>query len=321
VADRLHPAQIQVPSERKIRMVDFETGKADLRLEHRAWLDDTARFLGNQGDYWVYIYGFASKLPPHGARNADESSHFNRELSYARASAVARYLEKKDSRVSSRIREFSARGSDDYNAPKDDNSADARAVEVHVHLSPVAPPPPVNADPLPSLPGGARYSSWSVASPFGATVTVLPLVVAAANVVVFRCKERRNETHPYLAPGVGGGFSYTGPKLSKLKDLIKNMLGNFSYSGMSFTDVTAITPFNFRDLDGATCDLLQASAGAGPGYQQARVSAHGQVWYRDSNGKPFFGMRDFVTNVDVSGKDLQLGVGASAVGGPLLRID
>jgi hypothetical protein len=55
MADRLHPAQIRVPSERSIRMVDLETGKADLRLEHKGWLDETARFLGTQSEFWVYI--------------------------------------------------------------------------------------------------------------------------------------------------------------------------------------------------------------------------------------------------------------------------
>lgn len=321
MADRLHPARLELPAARKIRMVDFETGKADLRAEHKAWLDETVRFLRPRERFWIYIYGYASKLARRGARNAQESRLFNVQLSYERASTVARYLEQRDPRVSSRVREFSARGCDSYNATLNDNSAVERAVEVHVHLSYAPPKPPPQVDPLRPLPGGRRYSSWAIAVPFGASVTVFPGVVAAANVIVFRCREQHDETHAYLTPGVGGGVSYSGPSLSRLKEILKNILGSLSYSGMSFTNVIAATPFNFGDLDGATCEVRQAGAGAGPGHLFARASARGQVWHRESSGKAFFGMRDLVKDVNVSGKDLQLGAGASAVGGPMIRVD
>jgi hypothetical protein len=149
---------------------------------------------------------------------------------------------------------------------------------------------------------------------------VFPGLVAAANLVVLRCREGKGGTHACLSPGVGGGASYSGPSLSKIKEIIKNLLGTMSYSGMSFTDVDAVTAFNFGDLDGATCELRQLGAGLMVGYLKAQVSVRSQVWYRDRNGR-MFGMRELVTSVDVSGKDLQLGVGGSVVGGPLLRID
>ncbi len=90
---------------------------------------------------------------------------------------------------------------------------------------------------------------------------------------------------------------------------------------MSFTDVTAVTPFNFQDLDGATCELRSAGIGAGVvGYQLCYVSVWGRVWYRESNGNGMQKTKDFVTGVNCTGKDLQLGFGASAPGGPLLRV-
>lgn len=302
-------------------MIDFQTGKSELRNEHKAWIDETVRQLAHAGQFFIYIYGFASKLgPAHGHGTTKESEAFNRQLSYDRASAAARYMETLDRRVSSRIREFSARGSADYNAPSTDDSAEQRAVEIHVYPVPVAPQPPANVDPVPPLPGGARYTSWAVAAPFSVTASIAPGAVAGVNVVVFRCHERKDETRTYVVPGVGGGVSFTGPKLGKLAEMAKAIFGTLSYSGMSFTDTTAVTPFNFGDLEGAGCALQSAGGGIGPGYQFVRVSASGKLWFRESSGKAMFASRDFVSQVNCSGKDLQLGIGASAVGGPMVRI-
>lgn len=318
---RLQPAKLDTLATRKVRMVDFETGKSDLRDEHKAWLDETIHHLSPQDRFWVYVYGFASKLgPAGGGSNAEAAASFNRQLSYDRANNAARYMEKLDARVASRIREFSARGSDTYSAPNTDNSADQRAVEVHIYLVPEPPPPPPNVDPIPPLPGGDRYTSWSIAAPFSVSSSVFPGAVAAANVVVFRCHERREETRTYLSPGVGPGFSFSGPKLGKLLQMAKTLFGTVNYSGMSFTDATAVTPFNFRDLESSTCQLSSGGVGVLVGYQKVSVSAYGQIWYREANGKGFFATRDLVKNVDCSGKDLQLGIGGAAVGGPLIRV-
>jgi hypothetical protein len=82
---------------------------------------------------------------------------------------------------------------------------------------------------------------------------------------------------------------------------------------------SAVTPFNFGDLSGATCKIESASAGVGPGYQKATVSVDGQIWFRDSSGNCMFGRQDFFMDVDASGKDLQFGAGGSVVGGVLIR--
>lgn len=194
-------------------------------------------------------------------------------------------------------------------------------MEVHVSHLVTPPEPPPSVIPIKPLPGGARCSQWAVAAPFGVTVTPFPGVAVAANIVVFRCREGRGATHAYWTPGAGGGLSFSVPDVGALKGALKALLGTMSYTGMSFTDTVAETPFNFSDLEGATCDIQSAGAGAGVGYLLARVSVRGQVWYRQANGKPMFGMRRFVSRVDASGKDLQLGVGGAVVGGPLFRID
>jgi hypothetical protein len=106
----------------------------------------------------------------------------------------------------------------------------------------------------------------------------MPGLVWAVNVIVFRCCEGRGATHAYGAPGVGAGASYSGPPLAKIKDIVRTLLGTLSYSGMSFTNVTAITPFNFAELEGATCKMVQAGIGAGPGYLAAYLSVHGRTW-------------------------------------------
>jgi hypothetical protein len=316
---RLMPARLDFHAGRKVRLTDFNTGSAWLQSEHKSWLDDTLTQLHGQQNFWVDIVGFASKLPPRGSPDSQDARFFNTQLSYARASEVARYLEARDKRVTARIREFAAHGSDDYKAGSDDNSPEWRAVEVHVnYVAPPAPPPDVI--PINPLPGGARCSKWGVAAPFGMTFAVAP-VALGGNVVVFRCLEGHGATHAYLAPGAGGGWSYSLPNIGKLKGLVKALLGSISYTGMSFTETVALTPFNFKDLDGATCDIQSAGGGVVGGYLFARVTVRSQVWYRQANGKPMFGMRELVTNVDASGKDLQLGVGGSVVGGPLIRID
>jgi hypothetical protein len=320
MSTRLMAARLDFHASRKVRFIDFKTGSAWLQEEHRRWLDETLSQLQGQYNFWIDIVGFASKLPPRGSPNSDDARFFNSQLSYARANEVARYLEARDKRVTARIREFAAHGSDDYKAAGNDNSPEWRAVEVHINYV-APPPPPPDVVPLRPLPGGARCSKWGVAAPFGVTFTPLPGLAMGGNVIVFRCLEGKGATHAYLAPGVGGGLSYSGPDIGKFKGIIKTLLGSGSYTGMSFTETVAVTPFNFKDLDGATCDVQSAGAGVVKGYLLARVSVRAQVWYRQPNGKAMFGMRELVTNVDASGKDLQIGVGGSVIGGPLIRMD
>lgn len=318
--DRLRPPRLQTNAVRKIRLIDFETGKATLQPEHIDWLDETLGFLPKTREFWIDLFGYASKLGFRGVNDPQGSKILNQTLSFERASEVVRYMERRNNLVTPRVRRFLARGDEDAKEPAGDDSPEERAVEVHVFLAEMPPTPPPGVEEEEPCPGGKRYIKWSVATPFGITLTPFPGLVVTGNVVAFRRDQAPVVHRFYLSPGVGVGFSYSGPKLSKIKDLIKDLLGKFNYSGMSFTPVTADTPFNFKDLSGATCQIVSAGAGVGPGYQKARLDVSGKVWFKQSNGKCFFSNRNFVTNVDTSGKDLQLGVGASAVGGPLLDL-
>jgi hypothetical protein len=320
MADRLRPPRLQTNAARKIRLIDFETGKATLQPEHIDWLDETLGFLPATREFWIDLFGYASKLGFRGVNDPRGSATLNQTLSFERASEVVRYMEKRNKLVTPRVRRFLARGDEDAKEPAGDNSPEERAVEVHIFLAEMPPKPPSGVEEEAPCPGGKRYMKWSVATPSGVTFTPFPGVVVTGNLVVFRRDEAPVAHRTYLSPGVGVGFSYSGPKLSKIKDIIKELLGHFSYSGMSFSSVTAETAFNFRDLSGATCQIVSAGAGIGPGYTKARLDVSGKVWFKQSNGKCFFSTREFVTNVDTSGKDLQLGVGGSAVGGPLIDV-
>jgi hypothetical protein len=149
----------------------------------------------------------------------------------------------------------------------------------------------------------------------------VPGAVLAGNVVVFRKDEGQPQIHSYISPGAGGGVSYSGPKLKAIWSWLQTIFGGLNLSELSWSSFTATTPFNFGDLDGATCQIASAGAGVVAGYQKAAVSVYGKVWFRDSNGKCMFATKDFCTNVDTSGKDLQVGIGGSVVGGPLIRMD
>jgi hypothetical protein len=321
MADRLLPAQITTTATRKIRLADFATGRSDLRPEHRIWLEQTLQHLTPQDQFSIDIFGYASKLGPAGSRNDPEAaSTFNRQLSYDRANSAARYMETLSNRVTSRIRQFAAMGSDSYSAPNTDDSSVQRAVEVHVYPVPVPPPPPPGFNPLPPMSGGRRYSDWAVAAPASVSEMVVPGALVAANLVVFRCKDLHDETRAYLSPALGPGGSW-GPTIKgKFFTIIKAILGRLSLSGISFTDATAVTPFNFKDLEGATCMIGSGGGGFIVGAQACLVSVYGKLWYRLPNGQSMHGTREFVTNVNCSGVDLQYGVSGGPTGGPLIRV-
>jgi hypothetical protein len=308
------------PAFRAKRLIGFDTGKSNLKREHEGWLVEAAHAIPNDRSFVVYIFGYASKLGFRG-QSGQQSDASNVTLSFARANKAAMIMELVNPRVSTRVDRFFAKGSQDYSAALTDDSPNWRAVEVHVFLD-NAPPPPPGPTPPPPCPGGHRYRKWSVAVVGGFSASPFPGAVIAGNVVAFR-REEGAVVHFYVAPGAGGGFSYSGPKLKQILEWIKKLFGGFSASGLSWsTPFTAATPFNFGDLDGATCDIKSLGGGVGPGYQKASISVYGKVWVREASGKCMLAPNstDFFVDVDVSGKDLQLGIGGSVVGGPLIRV-
>jgi hypothetical protein len=316
----LAPAILKFPKPafRAIRLIDFATGTANLRKEHEAWLVQTARAIPDSRKFGIYIFGYASKLGFRG-QNEQQSDASNVALSYKRANAAAQIMELVNPRVTTRIDQFRAEGSRDYSAPASDDDAFWRAVEIHVFLDDPPPPPPQPVPPDP-CPGGRRFRKWSVAIPVGFSGNPIPLVpgTLAGNLVLFRLDEDAGPIiHYYALPAAGVGGSWLIPGWGDINKWLKRILSGISVSDIEWSSFTADTPFNFRDLDGATCQIMSV---AGPGANKCRVSVYGPLWFREPSGKCMFASKDFFTNVDASGADLQYTISGSAIGGPLLRI-
>ena len=299
------------------RLINIPTGKTTLAPEQVTWLTEAARAIPNTANFTVYMFGYASKLG-YSHESAAQSDASNYTLSYGRANEATKIMESVNPRVTPRVDRFLPQGSHGYTAAADDDSGYWRAVEVHIFLG-NPPPPPPNPGPPPPCGGLKRYREWSVATPVGFTFSPAPGATVGGNIVLFRRGIDRM-THTYLQLGAGGGFSYSGPSLKGLLAFVQAILSGLSWSGISWTPLTAVTPFTFADLNGAACMIASAGVGVIGGYQQAYVSVHGQVWFRDASGSCMFANKDFFTNVNVSGKDLQFGVGGSAIGGPLMLV-
>src|SRR5262249_36799714 len=101
MAARVIEPYIRTNAARKKRLIDFQTGKADLQPEHKAWLNEVLQFISLTTYFYIDIIGYASKIG---------DAAFNERLSYSRASAVVRYLEARNNNISPRVRHFRARG-------------------------------------------------------------------------------------------------------------------------------------------------------------------------------------------------------------------
>jgi hypothetical protein len=281
------------PAFRAARLINFDTGKHDIKRQQEGWLVEATHAIPKGRKFNIWIIGYASKRAYRG-QGAAQSDPSNLKLSMDRARQAAMIMEAIDPEIYSHISKFDGKGNYAYDAPETDNSGLWRAVEVHIFLDD-PPPPPGPVQPDPPCQGGDRYRKLSIATPGGFSASPFPGAVVAGNVVAFRKEEGAPVIHFYLAPGGGGGFSYSGPKLGRILEWIKQLFSGFSASGMSWSSFTATTPFNFGDLDG------------------------GKVWFRESSSKCMVKELDFFNDVDTSGKDLQFGVAGSVVGGPLIR--
>jgi hypothetical protein len=300
-------------------MIDFKTGYAELQPEHKQWLDTILHFISQTSSFYIDLVGYASKVGNH---------QLNQKLSGQRAASVANFLQRGNNLVYPRIRHFLARGDEGYQTLNNsDNSADERAVELLLYLGDIVPPPPHNVTPHPNvlkppLPGGPRSTNWSVAGIGGLQVSLEVVATAGVNVFKFR-NDDNGMVRTYCCPGAGPGGSVLPINIPKLVDLaktvVKALVGGLSYSPTSFSKLTTINGFNFDDLNGATGQLSSVGAGVIKGYQMAWLKVYGDVWHYDSYGQPWFANADFCSG-DVSGKDWQLGAGASSVGGPLIEI-
>lgn len=160
----------------------------------------------------VRLVGFASKV-------GDAS--FNSNLSFNRVKKVLDFLQSVDSRTADRVETFRAVGEDGYGAAESDKSPEFRAVEVHIFIGDLPPPPPLpNVKPTPTpvvpLPGGKRTTDWAVAAPGGAVVsTPIPGLVVGINFFIIRRISDR-ETRSYFSPALGAGGSAVGGPLVRI---------------------------------------------------------------------------------------------------------
>jgi hypothetical protein len=332
-------------SFRAKRITDFPTGKTTLSKEQEAWLTQSAVGVPLTDPVTIWIVGYASKL---GFRAADNLQSANRNviLSWNRAKACRQLMTAVNPAIADMVDIFSGHGNEDpvYDArgpSATDDSWDWRAVEIHMFLGDPPPKPP-HFDPNPLAPCDPnQHSKWSIAVPGGITLdgsqleTPIPAAIGV-NVVVIRREEGSPRTHTYLALGFGAGATVPFGKLDftvlpslvkalrktpdKAAKVIEAIVGGVNMSELEFTPFTADNPFSFPDLNGATFEIAGGGGGNGPGFQFAIANMRGQTHFRDNKDHCLFGQKDFITGINLNGADVQFGISASVIGGPMIQI-
>lgn len=313
------PPYIRTNAYLKARLIDFDTASSTLEAQHKDWLVKKVTYAKMQSDYRVWLIGYASKLGNVG---------FNQSLSLARMNAVLKFMGTVDDHALSKVDSWVARGSAGYAAANRDNSADERAVEVHIFIGsppPDVPPPDITPTPhpLPPLPGGKRYSKWSIAAPGGGVANILPAVVIGFNIFIIR-NDETGEKRGYISPQAGLGWS-ASLKGGKLLFAAQTLLTSPSYTNMDFTSFTAEYPITWEEFK--ACLVTVSSVGGGvvvgpsiQGVQAARYTFDAPNVYRYSTAGTPLRKELRIIAFNSAGKDIQIGVGASAVAGPLILI-
>jgi len=313
------PPYIRSDAARNTRLINFDTSYDPrgytLKPQHKQELDKLLAFVSQTSDFSVWIVGYASKIG---------NTQANKTLSANRALAVQDYLKAHNPLFGNeyRLALFEFRGDQGYTAPRTDNSADERAVEVHIFIGdPIPPPPPPEIQPskpkLP-LPGGDRYVKWQVASPGGVFVAV----VAGGGFNIFFVKNvKTTEIRAYIQPIGGAGASISLSGLGIAGRVIQNLLTGAQYSNPDFIDVTSPEPVTWAEVEGCLVRVTSASAGAVAGGGIAYITfASSGVYHYGPSGVPIQNSME-LWKFQSSGKQWVLGVGASTVVGPLIRID
>ena len=182
----------------KMRLIDFDTGSAELEKQHRDWLTGAAaaaKAKSASAGITIHLYGFASRL-------GDEEKNWT--LSLRRMNAVLSFIQTKDKRAYASAK-FWIFGENISEGGDQDNDPDWRAVEVHIFINEPSlppPPPPKGGKPakskLPPLPGGPRYQGWDIAFRPVGSVNVFKGATVGVNLFVLRnqdTKEKREYLH------------------------------------------------------------------------------------------------------------------------------
>lgn len=306
------------------RLIDFDTGSADLEQQHKAFLIQAINRAKVNSAFHVRIFGFASHLGDAGA---------NERLSRARMQSVFNFLKNQDGRVLNSLEMFQAFGESASGGGERDDSPEFRAVEVHIFIGeipPIDPPGKKKVDPpnRPTLPGGPRSGLWAVAAPGGATFTVGPSIgpltagaTFGANFFQVR-NEVTKEVRKYATVALGLGASLGLPAgITSLKNILQTLATGPNFSGVSFTAVFPPHAVTFEEVE--SCLVTVEGTNAGVGVLSASIAVitfncPGVTQFGPS-GTPIKVAED-IWSFNSSGRNFQLGVGGSATTGPMIRL-
>jgi hypothetical protein len=314
VAQQVIVPYLQSSARFQARLIDFDTGSSALTDQHKAWLRQSMNLAKLNSMYRIRLVGYASKL--------DDAAK-NSKLSYNRIDTALKFVQTVDHYAMDRTETFRAVGEDAYFAAPDDNSPEYRAVEAHIFIGDLPPPPPAQVTPqpheLPPMPGGPRYTQWQIASPGG--VFVSAGFGAGFNIFVIQ-NVKTTEIRAYIQPIGGYGASLNLPGLDVLGQIVKSVLGGTQYGDMSYTKVTSKLPVTWAELEHCLVRVSSVSGGLGRGYAYAIITfTAAAVFQRNSNGYPLKLPGGDLFQFTAKGKDWQIGFGASVAVGPLKRVD
>jgi hypothetical protein len=319
MARRTKPIPVQVikpfrPSNARFqaRLIDFDTDSATLEAQHQNFLQNSMNAAKLNSGFHIRLIGFASKLgnPVH-----------NKALALKRMNAVVGFLQKIDQRTLSSIEAFQNEGESASAGGERDDSPEFRAVEVHLfigELPPDQPPPktkPVPILPTP-LPGGLRFKEWSIASPGG--VAVAEGIGGGFNIFIVK-NAKLADQRAYIQPAAGIGASLSLSGLKGAAQIIQQILTGTQGSPPDFQDVTATFPVTFDEVDQCLARVASAGAGLVKGASFATITMSGQVTHHGPSGTPIRTAEDIFKFV-TAGEGFQLGVGATDLVGPLIRV-
>lgn len=307
----------------KARLIDFDTGSANLEQQHKDFLLQSITRAKANSAFHVRIFGFASHLGNAGT---------NQKLSLDRMNAVFNFLKTQDGRVLNSLEMFQPFGSSVSSGDKNDDSPEFRAVEVHIfigELPPLDPPGHKKVDPAqkPVLPGGPRSGQWAVAAPGGITFTIGPSlgpltagVTIGANFFQVR-NELTKEVRKYASVALGLGASLGLPAgITSLKNVLQTLASGPNFSGVSFTTVFPPHAVTFEEVDSCLATVESVNAGAVVSVSAAVITFNCPgVQQFGPSGLPLKVAED-IWSFNSSGQNFQLGVGGSATTGPLIRL-
>jgi hypothetical protein len=262
--------------------------------------------------FHVRLFGFASRL--------GNAAH-NDALARNRMNAVVKFLQQIDQRTLSNIEEFQNFG-ESLSGPRErDDSPEFRAVEIHIFIGPIPPPPlPPDIKPIPRrpvpLPGGERFKEGSIAAPGG--VAIAEGVGFGFNIFIIK-NTKLQELRGYIQPAAGLGASLSLSGLKGAAQVIQQILTGAQGGDPDFVDVTASFPVTFAEVEGCIVRVASAGAGLGKGASFAVITFGGDVTHHGPSGLPIRTAETIFQFVS-AGEGFQLGVGASDMVGPLLRV-